>query len=219
MEVIGNIEGDFSRYLDLIRDKETTVQLGNFGMKRTHDAYFDFPVDVDRHHILFGSDDFYPYLHYPHSLGDFGYLELPEGYTAAYVRGGRSPLSRTHAHAYRGSEWTNYRDRMYWEDLPSLQFVEQELDADSFYLARRSLHYRRPEIILTHEWPQRVYTQITGNLDVNHTRLALDQMFSEYRPQLWVCGHHGVGTKKIFGRTTFICLSSFQTVNLLHHLT
>ena len=115
LRIIGDVHGHVKPYMKLIKETESSVQLGDFGLKEEYrqlEWYFDQkPYDYNKHVIIPGNHDDYENL--PESaLGNYGYRIIDQiGYF--WIRGAFS---------------IDYRDRIEgvdWWRKEELTFIEK----------------------------------------------------------------------------------------------
>jgi len=119
-------------------------------------------------------------------------------------------------------------DFSWWKD--------EELPIDVLDRVVDEFSIARPEIMVTHECPERIAALIVASLPnvlgttkmdprfSSRTRRAFDAMFDNHMPALWLFGHWHVPFDRVIGGTRFVCLPELATVDvdtekaeLLHH--
>lgn len=189
--VVGDIHGKLSRYHNLIQNKqpEYSIQLGDFGFSREHD-WFLTTMDCTKHKVLFGNHDDYTYLNREHSLGDFTVLYSGE---IMAIRGG---YSIDKARRIIGVDW--------WE--------EEELSFEKWGQCIDTYTQTRPSIVLSHECPTDPLLQMFGIDTPSATAKGLQALFAIHQPARWIFGHHHKSSRRVFGRTEFICLAECESM-------
>ena len=207
LTLIGDAHGHYKQHLDIIKNAEYSLQIGDCGFR------YDYLKDVDpERHKLFGGnhDDYNLISNCPHNLGDFGQVELG-GISFFYMRGGFS-IDRK----YRtiGIDW----------------WAEEELSREKMEEAIELYEQVRPEIVIAHECPRQI-ANLVGNPNVlrefgfdpntftTRTSETLQIMFEKHAPHEFIFGHfHKSWTKVITGLsfgmpsdTNFRCLNELET--------
>lgn len=191
MYIIGDVHGNLNGYEVAIRDKERTVQLGDFGFKKEHDWHLN-NVDPKSHSILFGNHDYYPYLDHEHSLGNWKYISE---FDVFFVRGADSidKSMRT-----EGRDW----------------FSEEEMSYAEFSKCIDEYEKQKPDVVVSHDAPQSIVLSFFGIPDKSITRSALDQMFEIHKPNIWIFGHHHTSINSVVFGTYFICLDELESFKI-----
>lgn len=193
MIIIGDVHGATSQYQKFVEDENFSIQLGDFGFKKEHD-YFLKNIDNGNHKILFGNHDYYPYLNYNYSLGDYQYLEK---YDLFCIRGAYS-IDKN----YRtlGLDW----------------FPDEEIKYSLWDNIIKDFSDKKPNYVVSHDCPKSIRKLLFDITDYSLTSSGLEQCFLAHQPLLWIFGHHHKSIrKKIPGlRTTFICLNILEKYKL-----
>lgn len=190
--IIGDVHSHVAKYAQIVeRAKVDTLQVGDFGLKESHEWHAK-NIDSAHHKILFGNHDDTTYLGAPHSLGDWCFLEESNIFC---VRGAASidRNSRT-----VGIDW--------WDD--------EEINNKT---ARELLEvYKevKPRIVISHDAPVFVRRELFRYRDVTRTASYLEGIFVEHQPSLWIFGHHHERKDKIIKGTRFVCLEALGTFHL-----
>jgi predicted phosphodiesterase len=198
--IIGDVHGQYHRYLPLTDQHEYTLQLGDMG--------FDYEaleeLDPKKHVFFGGNHDNYDKIEgCPNSLGDFGSANLG-GMEFFFVRGEWS------------IDWEHRRTGVDWWD-------REELPYRTLERAIKMYQVRKPEIMVTHGCPASVTPLVTegngwGEVRPSLTSRALEEMLQLHQPRLWVFGHHHRRFWQQIGRCLFICLDELQTLEVRQKL-
>lgn len=195
--VIGDVHGKYERYHRIIRQNDLypyTVQLGDFGFK--YETLKN--VDWAKHIIIGGNHDNYNICYrYPHFMYDFGYTKLND-IDFFYYRGAYS-IDRQYRTV--GIDW--------WED--------EQVGIDQFMKARELYREIKPRIVITHDCPQNIASQMLNpgdRLYENMTGWALQELLNIHEPELWVFGHWHRSRTIVYGKTTFVCLDELETYSI-----
>jgi hypothetical protein len=192
--IIGDVHGKYQNYLNIVKNNEYTVQLGDYGFK--YESLKD--VNHNNHLIIGGNhDNMDKIINTAHYLGDYGYTEL-NGINFFY---------------YRGAYSIDRQDRTiginWWE--------QEQVTIDQFMKARELYREIKPDIVLTHDCPdeisfmlldpnQRKYENITG--------WALQELFNIHQPKIWRFGHYHHSWRMTVNGTDFRCLDELEVENI-----
>lgn len=202
LDFIGDIHGDHHtlRAWSQITKADTVIQVGDFGVMPKagypldpyspyHKPTLFIPGNHDDHQWLrrVNRAELPPKLEY---LGRVGEISLGP-WSIAYLGGGYS-IDR-HMRT-EGIDW--------WRDEEPFKW---ELDKFASYT---------PDIAVTHEGPSSVVSTMKGRGISNSTAKMLDNLISnvpEFRPKLWVFGHHHPLRIETLERKgiKFVCLPIF----------
>jgi hypothetical protein len=77
---------------------------------------------------------------------------------------------------------------------------------------------KKPQVIVSHECPSSII-QFVGyskhfNIPPSRTAMALDRIFEQYKPQMWVFGHHHCSWWDSVKGTQFRCLREFEAFKI-----
>lgn len=197
LRIIGDVHGLYNEYIDLAKEAEYSIQLGDLG--------FDYQL-VDKflnpsfHRILGGNHDNYTeengiFVMQPkHFLGDYGTYTVPKIGQFFYVRGGYS-IDK----AYR-------RENVDW-------WPAEQLSYTLALQALESYKKTRPRLMLTHECPSTILDVVAEKkmwdgalIRPSMTANLLASMLEVSQPSLWIFGHHHRYFDRMIGGTRFICL-------------
>lgn len=194
MRIIGDVHGYYNRYLKLIKDCPSSVQVGDFGFE--YDCLKD--VDPNLHKIVGGNHDNYDTIgSTPHYLGDFGVVTV-DGVTFFFVRGELSV------------------DR-YWRTEGVNWWQAEELGMQAAYEAVQAYIEVKPEIVISHGCPASLLPVFVTNdkkMSPSRTAQMLEAMYEAHLPKLWVFGHHHRTWKLVDGDCTFQCLGELATLDI-----
>lgn len=65
----------------------------------------------------------------------------------------------------------------------------------------------KPRIMITHDCPDFVISNIHGSTISSSTSKAFDHFFGSHKPDVWIFGHHHISFDKMLYGTRFICLA------------
>ena len=181
MLFIGDVHGKYDEYLKIIANASESIQVGDMG--------FDYAplVNVsENHRFIKGNHDNY---REDHSL-DLGAWGVYQG--IGFLRGAKS------VDIYQRVEGRNY-------------FPEEELTYSTLQLAVLRLTQIQPRIMVSHDLPQSLATSFFGITDRTTTRNALEALWQDCKPNLWVFGHHHRSVDYIIEGTRFVGLNELET--------
>jgi len=207
--VIGDVHGKSPFHMDIIKEHEYTVQLGDLGFS------YEYLKEVDflKHQFFMGNHDNYDYdaNDIPHDLGDFGLRQL-NYVDFFFVRGAFSidwPWRVSQEQKGFGKSWWSQ------EQLSLIQCKECfEEYADL-----------KPDLVITHSTPRQL-ANLVGNPEIlrhfgydpptftTNTQELLQSMFEAHEPDIWVHGHLHISHRTKLGKTHFIGLSELETYTL-----
>ena len=192
--IIGDIHQNEIAYLNLVKDCEYSLQLGDMGFN------YEFlnGLDPNKHKFVGGNHDNYDeYYNSPYALGDYG--KVPFIPNSFFLRGG---FSIDVAYRTRKISW--------WENE---QLSENELEK-----AYEVYCNIKPKYLFAHECPLSLVHLITdgrvakafGFPEIVETRtnIMLDKMIKFHRPEMFFHGHYHRDFDKVIDGTRFVCLTS-----------
>jgi hypothetical protein len=191
LTVIGDVHGQYDRYVKIARNRDFTVQIGDLGFK--YGCLGN--LDPDCHKIVAGNHDQYDIINeYPHYLGDYGNCSLG-GVDFFFYRGAYS-IDRQ----YRtiGIDW--------WE--------QEQVGIDQFMKARELYRETKPDIVLTHDCPVSIALMLLKpgqNIYQNITGWALQELFNIHQPKMWRFAHWHRSWRMTIEGTDFRCLNELET--------
>ena len=216
--ICGDIHGKFDKYYDIVKNKEYSLCVGDFGFSNAWNKLGYSSLDPNKHKVLCGNHDDYDLA--PNSLfnlGDFGQFSL-DNKSIFFIRGGIS-IDRV----YRVGDELNGSPKTWWsqEELNYKQMIECE-----------ALYKKlKPEIVISHVPPQRFIENIHGNKDnsilqrfkfhvgfCENTALLCDRLLDIHLPKLYFSGHHHKDYIENYGGRTgkmkFVSLGELSTYDL-----
>jgi len=190
MIYVGDIHGHFGFMKDfaLGNPEKPMIQVGDFGIG------FGEPVPELPSNLKFirgNHDDPELCQASPNYLGDFG---MQDG---IFFAGGADSIDKLHRKRFI-SWWPN-------EQLT----YSQQMKAMDLY--RECL----PRIVVTHDCPDSVCTELFQIWQGNSTRSFLQELLEIHKPQYWIFGHHHKSRCKVIQGTTFHCLAEFEAKEIL----
>jgi len=202
--VLGDIHGELKEYVRLASEAEYSIQVGDLGFRYAGIER----LDPTRHRCLAGNHDNYATLDngltFPnqtaHFLGDYGILELPGVPKIFYMRGGRSVDKDTR---FEGHDW--------WPD--------EELRYGRMNDAIFAYSEAKPDFVITHECPAFLVNEVTrwkAPLRPSNTAQALQVMWTNHQPMVWIFGHFHHDWSLKFNGTYFRCLDIRTTYDMPH---
>lgn len=195
MLYIGDVHGDHYSYRDLIKDRKTSIQVGDYGLG------FGIGSPPEGHRFIRGNHD-HPQL----CKEEAGWI--PDGTfeeaTSTFFLGGAWSIDKNHR--TWNIDW--------WPD--------EELRLEAFEEAKLLYQKSKPETVVTHDCPSSIsleYFVKGSSLDLSYskghysnyqflTRTGefLEQFFRLHQPKLWVFGHWHTSLDVVVNGTQFVCL-------------
>jgi predicted phosphodiesterase len=208
--VIGDVHGWFGKYEKIVKEKEYTVQLGDFGFTKewTQLAYSD--IDPSKHFIIPGNHDCYDScFNVPHCLGNFGSVKINHT-SFFFIRGGYSidGSIRRLERKSKGKTW--------WH--------QEQLTYDEMKTCEASYQEWKPDLVITHTPPHFIIKEIGSPRIMNafgydsdymcNTSGFLDCLFKLHKPKTWIFAHmHQSYVEEIDG-CLFIGLGELETYDI-----
>ncbi len=198
IRAIGDIHQNTSTYLNIIKDCERSIQLGDLGFNY---KFLD-KVDSKKHQFIFGNHENFNILKNnppPHLLPDYGtHPEFP----SIFLCSGAWSIDQKFRR--EGIDW--------WPD--------EELSYRSLQDLIAAYDTARPEIVLSHQTADNIVPLM--GLDPNfafrmghgqaypptRTGLALNECLRIHRPKLWIFNHYHHDFDQTIDGTRFICLTA-----------
>lgn len=203
--VIGDVHGMTDPYVEIAKDAECSLQLGDLGFN--YDCLKD--LDPERHKVLAGNHDNYAkwetskFIHMQtgHWLGDYGVYSAPGFGDIFFARGGFS------------IDWQYRREgKTWWRD--------EEMSGTDMSKALEMYLDLKPDFVVSHECPGSIIDLAFGQktwdgeqLRPSMTAKMLDMMWNGHKPKTWLFGHHHkTWTEEIRG-TVFRCIPELGFVD------
>jgi hypothetical protein len=202
--------GFTATYPKVVRPASYSLQVGD--MSFAYNQLTGEKLDPDKHKFFGGNHDNYDtYYDSPHQIGDYGEREHG-GLPFYFVRGAFSIDWKARAkHEYRTGIKT------WWSE-------KEQLSHETLYKVLADYAKVKPKIMMTHSAPQEI-TSLVGKPEAlknfgfdsktftTRTQQALQSMFEEHQPELWIFGHfHRNWVQEIKG-TKFICLDELSYID------
>ncbi len=225
MLIIGDVHGKTSRYHDIVKGADRSIQVGDFGFEHEHRWHLA-NIDPEKHKVVFGNHDFYPLVNAPHSLGDFAVLDggimTIRGAKTLDKSGMKDVLIMKKDGTPQLDDDGNVMMRKEFyrrtEGVDIFEFDEQLSRQRSYDVLDAFIH-NKPSVVITHDCPTVVRQEIMDRLErpiLNKT--STDQLlqgcFQQHQPKLWLFGHYHVNLQIDMEGTRFVCLAELQTFHL-----
>lgn len=191
--LIGDVHGHYEHYLPLLREAQSTIQIGDLGLDYTILS----SVDAKRHRVFGGNHDNYDTMgNWPHFLGDYGVHTVDGFGDIFFIRGG---ISIDRHRRKEGVSW--------WE--------KEELSMAQCYAAINEYKRVKPKFVLSHECPQSIVPSVTQSSLVipSRTKQLLEEMFAAHQPERWVFGHYHTSWNTSINNTLFTCLDHLECLD------
>lgn len=207
MLIVGDVHGKIKQYQDRIGTVESSFQIGDMGLGFRG---VNLPAMEKGHRWFRGNHD-NPEVcrQHPNYAGDYGY---DFEHQLFYVAGA---WSIDQEYRTEGVSW--------WRDE---ELSDEELDkATELYIQSK------PKVVLSHDCPEKIGELLTnigpgfyiiggdgkprlaGKIKTR-TGDALEKMWEEHQPELWIFGHYHKSYDRKIGGTRFVCLNELETFNL-----
>lgn len=207
IRLVGDVHGKQDRYINLVKDCEFSIQLGDMGFN-----YDKLNVlDSNKHKFIGGNHDLYERdvngnMIYSslHSLNDFGIIPSKDGSNIPdmfYVRGGHS-IDK--AYRTEGKDWFQDEQLTYSQMCKAIELYERV----------------KPEIVLSHETPASMIPYVANpnfanmNLKPSDTAKMLQVMYNIHQPKFWFFGHFHIDKTFRPNQTRFFCLDELSTIDI-----
>jgi hypothetical protein len=191
MLYIGDIHGDYERYLKILSKHNTeSIQLGDFGA-----GFVKIPELPSNAHFIRGNhDDPAECRQCPNYLGDWGYWADKKTF---FISG-----------AYSIDRDSRIPFYSWWPD--------EELSYDELIKVIDEFGRIKPDIMVSHDAPTELkpYMLFNRHSELTRTCQALQICFDIHKPKLWVFGHYHVRVRKNINGTEFRCLNEFDTLSV-----
>jgi hypothetical protein len=206
--LLGDCHGKYSKYLDIVKDTEYSIQLGDYGFNYSSLK----SVDCNKHKVLFGNHDVVftnsdGELIKPcdHILDNFGIIEkssnsnIPDMF---YVRGGHS-IDK--AYRTEGKDWFKDEELTYQQMCKAIDLYEKV----------------KPEIVLSHETPSSMIPYVANpnfahlDLKPSATAQTLEYMYRIHQPKFWFHCHFHIDKWYKPNETNFFCLNELSYIDLI----
>jgi len=203
---IGDVHGKKKAYFKLIKGCEQSIQVGDMGI-----GFTKFPKEWDKNHQFIRGNHDNPSLckKHPNYIGDSSLRICSTGTKIFFLSGGFS-IDWEWRQSYNLA--SNSNKLIWWraEELAEYQLVEAINEAKKF----------KPDIIVSHTCPNSIKDMIIGgNAEdkkkfKSRTEYALQELFEDYQPKLWVFGHFHTNQLIEKNGTNFVCLKELGVMDL-----
>lgn len=190
MLFIGDVHGKFNEYDTVMKRGRDTFQVGDFGIGFPGYKPRSWPMN---HKFIRGNHD-NPELcrKHPNYMGNFGYRG------GLFFMGGANSIDKIYR--TEGKDW--------WPD--EQLSVEQLSDAIEQY------ERLKPSVLVTHMTGLEVQQHLFDFSQVHTSRTlkALDIMWKNHQPKLWVFGHYHKSVDTFYRGCRIICLNELDTIEI-----
>mgnify|MGYP000848196908 CR=1 FL=1 len=196
---VGDVHGKVTKLSEVVKNayysspRCQTICVGDLGfeleiqkLKELLCLYEGHFFSVVGNHDYLPGKDVWPYL------GNFAYFPNENIFA---VRGAKSIDAHLRT---EGLDWFANEELTYQEGL----------EAFDLYVACK------PKIVVSHDCPQSVKTELFGYPDKTSTNQLLQAMFEAHQPELWVFGHYHRSNTQIINNTKFVCLDELETFTI-----
>jgi len=209
LRIIGDVHGNYREYLELIRDVDQSIQVGDFGFNY---EYILPRVNSAKHKIIAGNHDNHDETkNWNHFLPKYG-IETQYGLTYFHMQGAFSIDWRE-----RIDYDLAYGTKSWWPN--------EQLNYNELVEAEKIYRDNKPDFVITHDAPRRV-ANIIGKPGAliqfgydpktftTHTSEALQSMFEFHKPKRWIFGHYHVTKNFNLEGTEFQCLAELNYIDI-----
>lgn len=191
--VIGDVHGNYDKYLEIIEESDFSVQLGDMGLN--YDKIFDVSMN---HRFIPGNHDNYDNLPNNAFQSDYGQISLGH-LDFFYIRGA---YSIDKASRLIGISW--------WE--------QEEIKMDSAIQLIETVEFMQPRYILSHDCPEICLKEgVATNKYKRHpsfTTQMMSEVWKAHKPEFWLFGHHHKNWDKTIEGTRFIGINELSSVDI-----
>lgn len=202
MRLIGDIHGKLPEYADIIKDCTSSVQVGDFGWGFFNDLGEEWANALHRdgrHRFIRGNHDD------PQKCRDVAVGWIEDGAASSDIM-------------YIGGAWSID----YWRRTIGISWwPDEELSDSEFRRIEHEFVQAAPRIVVTHDAPHNVAHSMffdtgleTGGHRTSRTAMALQYMFEQHQPDLWVFGHWHHTTNMTIEGTRFQCLAELDYIDI-----
>ncbi len=212
--VIGDIHGKFQEYYNIVKNKEYSLQIGDFGFDKTWQQLNYSGLNSNNHKIIPGNHCSYDVcLESKYCLGNYGSFTL-NNISFFFIRGGLS-IDRV----YRVGEELVGGPKTWWsqEELN----LSQMLDCINIY------EKTKPDIVISHVPAAQFSNVILGNksdailqkfkfhkgFKENHQLLG-DELLKIHKPKIWCSGHMHSSYQGTINGVKIVALKELETYEL-----
>ena len=200
MRFIGDVHGKFRRYRDIIRDCEHSIQVGDMGIgfrDLNGEPLANLPFESmskGNHRFIRGNHD------NPQECRNHPY----------WIKDGAIEDDMMLVGGAFSVDWKFRTEGLSWwsdEELSRTELL-------NLYDLYRSVE---PRIMVTHTAPLFVPEQMGIKIwsgQENRTEKALEAMWREHKPEIWIFGHWHKSFDRVIMGTRFICLAELEWIDL-----
>jgi hypothetical protein len=186
IRIIGDIHGDYNTYLNLCKDAEYSVQVGDLGYNNRVFA----ELDPSKHKFITGNHDNHD-KDYPlaNCLGRYGYHSFSKNQRFFFISGGFSIDYK-------------FRTALYYTgQYPKTYFDNEELSYQEMYSCEKLWREIKPMNLISHEAPRSIVKNFSNpeillnfgfdpNTFTTKTSEFLDHLYSIHKPANHFFGHY-----------------------------
>lgn len=209
LAIIGDLHGDSTTHLNIMRKYEYTLQLGDLGFSYEYLKWYqhDPTMSYDKHKFFPGNHDDWDECHtIPHaSIGVWGdiTLELPDlkDFKRVFFVAGALSVDR------------DMRLQLMKQGHPKQWWEQEQIAADRMHHVVREYMECKPDLMITHDCPislKKFIVEPRPGLNFmdehNRTTSLLQLLFSLHQPKRWIFGHYHQAFSQTYGGSHFTCL-------------
>lgn len=211
LRIISDVHGLRDGYLEIIKDCEASLQIGDFGFH--YDFLREFEIEECQHLFFAGNhDDHNAKYNFPHCLRKFGMINHGD-IDFFFLEGGFS-VDQVYR---REQEQLGVWPKTWWEN--------EELPQHDLEEALRVYKEARPEVLITHE-PSRSIADKIGNPSMlqnlgydpdtftTRTGETIQRMIDAHAPKLHIFGHFHINYDETIKGVRYICQEELGYLDL-----
>jgi predicted phosphodiesterase len=204
MRFIGDVHGKYNQYKNIIVDCPASIQVGDMGVgfKKWHGGELIFDKNPPFDAMAHGNHRF--------------------------IRGNHDNPNVCRNHKFWIADGTVENDMMFiggadsidkaWRTEGISWWADEQLSMADWNVCFDTYVRNKPRIMVTHDCPRQIYPHLHShhvfeNAD-DITSRSLDFIFNEWKPEIWIFGHHHKSFDQVIDGTRFICLNELEFIDL-----
>jgi predicted phosphodiesterase len=198
--ILGDIHGDFENYRAFVEGRESTIQVGDYGLgfDKTRDKdQLVWAKENPQHKFIRGNHDNPRLCKLSPSYIPDGTYDAETG--IMYIGG-----------AWSIDYWNRIEGKTWWAD--------EEISSKEFKEIREKYLDIKPNVVVSHDAPFGVPKDM-GLLDPNfggpvitRTGAFLNSFWQQHKPSFWFFGHYHTSATKTVDATNFVCVGEHKAV-------
>ena len=197
LSFIGDIHKNKESYRNLSNQAKYTLQLGDLANSSDVISFLE-DKDPTYHKYIYGNHDWLKtdFQQPLHNLGDYGiWAPIDFQFEIGYISGAYSiDINMRKGNSY--DPWHENEEMSYSRLQDAIDYIVD----------------KKPQVIVSHTAPLCVHCNLRlyegYGLVKSRTMLALESIFAEWKPTLWVFGHYHQNVSFNMDRTLFVCVDA-----------